>query len=364
MVAVVDRHRKRRERVQAAVRRLKLDALLISDTSNVRYVSGFTGDSSWLLVGAAGVPVLITDGRFVDQARAECAGCRIYERKLSLVDTCRELVSISRWRRVGVESDAVSYGAWKGLQGGDATWEGTAGVVEGLRAVKDREEVDAIRAAIAVAERAFLMVRGIVRPGMREIDVSNELECVMRHLGAAGESFGTIVLFGERSLLPHGQPGQRVLQPGELVLIDWGARLGLYNSDLTRMLLPGTIGRKLERVYRVVLEAQQAAIGAARPGMLCEELDEVARRLIRKAGLGKFFRHGVGHGVGMDIHECPRVTAGSKTALRQGMVITVEPGVYVPGWGGIRIEDMVLITRSGGEVLTSLAKGMEEARMQ
>jgi len=363
MVAVVGRYRRRRERVQAAVRRLKLDALLISETSNVRYVSGFTGDSSWLLVGAGGVPVLITDGRFIEQARGECAGCRIYERKLSLVDTCKELVAISRWQKVGVESDAISHGAWMGLQCEGVTWEGTTGIVEGLRAAKDREEVDAIRAAIAVAERSFRMVRGMVRPGVREIDVANELECVMRLLGAEGESFDTIVLFGERTLLPHGQPGQRVLQPGELALIDWGVHLGLYNSDLTRMLLPGTIERKLDRVYRVVLEAQEAAIDAVRPGMLCEELDGVARGRIRKAGLGKFFRHGLGHGVGMDIHEGPRVAAGSNTTLRPGMVITIEPGVYVPGWGGVRIEDMVLVTRNGGEVLTALGKGVEEAKM-
>jgi len=366
MVSVMDRYRRRRERVQAAVRRLGLDGLVIANASNVRYVSGFTGDSSWLMVGASGVPVLVTDGRFTEQARVECAGCRIYERKRSLVDTCRELVVISRWGKVGVEQEWVSHGAWVGLQCEGVVWEGVAGVVEGLRAVKDRDEVKGIRGAIAVAERGFRMVRGMVRPGVREIDVANELECVMRLLGAEGGAFETIVLFGERGMLPHGRPGERVLGANEMVLIDWGARVAGFNSDLTRMLLPSKIGRKLERVYRVVLEAQRAAIEAVRPGMLCDELDGVARAKIRKAGLGKFFRHGLGHGVGLEIHEGPRVAAGCDVRLRTGMVITIEPGVYIPGVGGIRIEDMVIVTRKGGEVLTGrgagMGKEMEEAK--
>ena len=246
------------------------------------------------------------------------------------------------------------YEQWGCLRCEGVEWVATSGLVEGLRLIKDGGEVAAIERAIWVAEEAFRRVRPLVRPGVSELWVANELECVMRGLGAAGGAFETIVLFGERGSLPHGGPSERVLGVGEPVLVDWGARVGLYNSDLTRVLVPSKMSGRFERVYEVVRGAQAAALGAVRSGMGVAELDGVARGRIARAGLGRWFRHGLGHGVGMEIHEGPTLSAVGKGVLRPGMVFTVEPGVYVPGWGGVRIEDMVLLTRRGPRVLTGL----------
>ena len=390
-----DVFQRRRGRVQVRLRRLKLDGLLVTNVTNVRYLSGFTGDSSWLVVGrgegerggredgrtggreegvrgrggeggtggreegrGAGA-TLITDSRFAEQAHDECAGCAVVVRKGPLHAVCGRVVRAMGLRRVGFEGRGLVYEEWSRLQDGGVTvWVPTAGLVEELRMVKDADEVAAIVRAIRVAEECFRRVRVMVRPGVSEAGVANEIECVLRRLGAAGSSFETIVLFGERGSLPHGRPSGRVLRAGEPVLVDWGARVGLYNSDLTRVLVPSTMSARFERVYRTVLAAQAAALRGARPGMRACVLDGVARGRIAGARLGSRFGHGLGHGVGMEIHEGPAVSALSKDTLRPGMVFTVEPGVYVPGWGGVRIEDMVLLTRSGPRVLTGLPREM------
>ena len=350
---------RRLDAVRRRLVRLKVDVLLVTNAVNVRYASGFTGDDSWLVVGRERA-ALITDSRYTEQAAAECPLCDIVERKGTLHEACLRHLASSRARAAGFE-ESIPYAEWRRLaDAGGVEWRPAAGIIEKLRLVKDAGEIAAIRRAIDIAEDAFRAVVPFVRPGVTEAGVANEIERLLRSLDAAGSSFETIVLFGERASLPHGRPGGRVLRPGEAVLIDWGARLGLYNSDLTRMLLPGTMSRKLERIYGAVLDAQQAALDAARPGMSSNELDAAARGRLGAARLAGRFGHGLGHGVGMEIHEGPAVSRLSRQRLAAGMVVTIEPGVYIPGWGGVRIEDMVLLTRTGRRVLTALPRNMEE----
>jgi len=350
---------RRLTKLRDRLRKSKLDALLVTDAANVRYMSGFTGDDSWLVV-AADRAALLTDSRYTEQAEGECRHCEVVGRRASLRDACTGYLKAHKLQTAGFEADSLAYGEWLGLKDGPVRWQPTTAMVEKLRLIKDASEIKKIRQAAVVAEKCFERISGWIKPGMTEAQVAGEIEYILRRLGADGSSFETIVLFGERTSLPHGRPGERALQPGEAVLIDWGARLCLYNSDLTRMLLPSTISAKLERIYRAVLEAQQAAIDAARPGMTAHELDAVARDRLKKARLATRFGHGLGHGLGMEIHEGPTVKRGGDTRLRPGMVFTIEPGAYMPGWGGVRIEDMVQLTRTGRRVLTSLPKDLED----
>jgi len=322
-------------------------------------MSGFTGADSWLVVARDGA-ALLTDSRYTQQAGFECRHCGVTTRKGTLRDACIKHLKSHGLRIVGFEADSIAYAQWRKLENDAIEWRPTSGMIENMRLIKDAGEIKSIRRAATVAEKCFQSIREWISPGMTERQVANKIEFELRRLGAQSSSFETIVLFGERSSLPHGRPGQRSLGPGEPVLIDWGARLDLYNSDLTRMLLPSTIGSKLKRIYRAVLVAQQAAIDAARPGMTGRELDAVARNHLTRARLGNRFGHGLGHGVGMEIHEAPVVGHTNDARLRPGMVFTIEPGVYIPGWGGIRIEDMVQLTRTGRRILTALPKKLEE----
>jgi Xaa-Pro aminopeptidase len=236
----------------------------------------------------------------------------------------------------------------------------TSGLVEQLREIKDAAEIAQLRQAIWYAEKAFGVLRASLTPEKSEKRVADELEYQMRLFGAKGYSFPSIVAAGARAALPHATPTDRPIGESDLLLVDWGASGALYKSDLTRVLVTGKISPKLERVYRVVLKAQQQAIAAIRPGAVAQDVDRVAREAIDRAGFGRYFGHGLGHGLGLEVHEAPRLTARNTAVLKPGMVVTVEPGIYLPGWGGVRIEDDVLVTRSGCEVLTQVPKQWED----
>jgi Xaa-Pro aminopeptidase len=256
----------------------------------------------------------------------------------------------------------MSVGLLKTLEGklSRCAFHATDGLIEQLRVIKDREEVLATRRAADLARRAFEVVRAAITPDMSELQVAADLEYQTRRFGGKGLSFPPIVAVGSRAALPHANPTERRVGESQFTLIDWGANEGLYLSDLTRMVVIGKISPKLRKLYGVVLKAQLAGIQAIRPGATCESVDRAARSVIEKAGYGKQFGHGLGHGVGLEIHEAPRLAKGQSAILKPGMIVTVEPGVYLPDWGGIRIEDDVLITRSGHEVLTSVPKQLED----
>ncbi|MGI9456499.1 MAG: M24 family metallopeptidase, partial [Aeoliella sp.] len=235
------------------------------------------------------------------------------------------------------------------------------GLVEALRIVKDKSEVDATKLACYQAARAFQVARARITPETTENEIAAELEYQARRFGAKGLSFTPIVAVGPRAALPHAGPTDRRIGESDFTLIDWGANSGLYMSDLTRMVVTGRLSQKFRKIYQVVLEAQLAGIDAIRPGVTCEYVDSAARKVITKARYGKQFGHGLGHGTGLEIHEAPRLAKGQdKIKLQPGMIVTVEPGIYLPGWGGIRIEDDILVTKTGHEVLTDVPKELED----
>jgi Xaa-Pro aminopeptidase len=353
----------RRDRLRKAFKKAGVDALLVTDFTNVTYLTGFTGDDSYLLVRGDG-EIVLSDPRYVTQLGEECPGLDMQIRPpgVSMVQAVLRVVRASQVSRLGIEGDSMTVGLRDKLAEKLPKVEvvATSGLVEQLRLFKDKEEVGRIRRAVWQAEKAFGVLRSMLRPEMTEKEAADELEHQFRLFGAKDAAFPSIVAVGARGALPHAVPTKKRIGDDDFVLIDWGANEGLYRSDLTRVLVTGRISPKFERIYRIVLEAQLKAIAAIRPGVVAHEVDNVARAYITKAGFGRRFRHGLGHGLGLLVHEGPRLAVKNQTILRPGMVVTVEPGIYLPGWGGIRIEDDVLVTRSGHEVLTHAPKQLED----
>jgi Xaa-Pro aminopeptidase len=352
------------------------DALLVSHPLNVTYLTGFTGEASWLVLGGNGRAVLVSDGRFTQQVAEECPGLEVVIRPAdrTLHQAVANTLTGLGFRRVAVEASHLTLADLETLRGlaPAVAWASQSGRVETLRRVKDADEIAAIRQAIAVAERAFAGFRALLRPADSEKTLADDLEAYLRRAGARCAAFPPIVAAGERSALPHAPPTARPLAGAGFVLVDWGAAAPLYHSDLTRMLQVGDVppgrirlaaGRvetTLASLYTVVREAQQAAIAAVRPGVAARAVDAAAREVIARAGLGDYFTHGLGHGLGLAVHEAPAVRANTDDVLEAGNVITIEPGVYLPGAGGVRIEDDILVTPDGHEVLTALPRDPAE----
>ena len=356
----------RREKLAKGLKNDRVEALLVSSEVNLRYLSGFTGDSSALLLTRTRA-VLISDGRYTTQIAAECPELDVHVRPVGQLMNAAigEVVGKLGIHRLGFESAYLSVADFEALRGALPAVEflGIKDRVEALRAVKDREEIAEIREAVAMAERAFVMLRSGLRMEDSEKDAADALEAYLRRCGAQTSSFAPIVAVGSHSALPHARPRPDArIGDGDLVLVDWGATARPYKSDLTRVFCTGKVSPKFEKVYATVLAAQERAIQSIRPGALARDVDAEARSVIEQAGFGRFFSHGLGHGIGLEIHEAPRLRPGSDVKLRPGMVITVEPGIYLPGWGGIRIEDDVLVTSEGREVLTHLSKSLDSAR--
>jgi Xaa-Pro aminopeptidase len=353
----------RRNKLRQLIHKARADALLVTKPANVTYLTGFTGDDSYLLITAKGETV-VSDPRYTTQLAEECPGIKleIYGPGKRILPAVAALVERAKIKRLGLESNAATVAMERSLAKAlpDVEIVATEGLVEQLREVKDLGEIEQTRVACRLAQRAFDAARALMKPEMTELDVAAELEYQARRFGAKSLSFPAIVAVGARSALPHANPTLRRLKESDFVLIDWGVNAGLYMSDLTRIVVTGRISPKLRKIYGVVLKAQLAAIDAIRPGVTGEEVDRVARNIISKAGFGHAFGHGLGHGTGLEIHEAPRLAVGQQTKLRPGMIVTVEPGIYLPDWGGVRIEDDVLVTRSGHEVLTDVPKQLDQ----
>jgi Xaa-Pro aminopeptidase len=349
----------RRRRLAEALAARGAGALLVSAPSNVRYLSGFTGDNAVLLV-LPGQTTLFTDPRFSIQA-AQQVSCRVKICKGPLVEgvaaAVRKLVRV----RIGYEPTRLTCAAFNALQSHlpmKASLEPVQSLVEELRMVKSPSELALIRRSVDLNSRAFSLAAARVRPGMTERDLAAEIEYRMRRLGAEKPSFDTIVAAGRRSALPHAEPTTAPLRTGQLVVIDMGTFVDGYASDMTRMLFLGTPGARVKRVYAAVLEAQLAAIDAVRPGVPAFKVDAAARRVLRARGFERAFVHSTGHGLGLEIHEPPRLGKRDKTILQPGMAITIEPGVYLENFGGIRIEDTVEVTKTGCHILTPTPKDL------
>ncbi len=339
----------------------KLDALFISSKVNVRYVTGFTGADSAALVSSDQL-VILTDFRYLEQAGKECPDWEVADRRnITQAEWVGNFLRKNGLKRLGLEADHLSWQQYRKLSEAapKATLEPTVGMVEKFRLVKSAWEVERIRKALKVAEAAFGELRERIRPGVTEKELADEIEMLLRRGGASQSGFDTIVAFDANASRPHARAGSSTLGRNSSVLIDWGARLEGYNSDLTRVLIVGRVTSRFEELYQVVLGAQKAGIQAAGPGIGTSEVDAAARCVIAEAGYAERFGHALGHGVGLEVHEAPTLRNNSEDVLVPGMVITIEPGIYIPGWGGIRIEDMVLITEDGCEVLSGLEKGLE-----
>jgi Xaa-Pro aminopeptidase len=353
----------RRGKLAKAINKMELDGLLVTNPTNVTYLTGFSGEDSYLLCGN-GIAVLVSDGRFTLQIREECPDLEAFIRPstMTMPTAVAKVVQKLRWSKLGFEAESLSVQLHSRL--GETlkniTLVATTKLVEKLRIKKDPAEIEHIRAAAAIAERAFSIIRAGFRPTQTEQQIQTELEYHMRRLGANGVAFPSIVAAGPRAALPHAVPTDRPVGEAHSLLVDWGARSAGYCCDLTRVLVRTRIPPKLRRIYQVVLRAQQKAIEAIRPGVPAREVDRAARAVIEEAHFGRYFNHGLGHGVGLQVHEEPRLSPTSQDVLEPGMVVTVEPGIYLPGFGGVRLEDDVLVTRDGCEVLTRVAKELEE----
>src|SRR5262245_3062415 len=357
----------RRENLRRDLKTDRLDALLISSPTNVSYLTGFAGDSSVLLLGRER-DLVLSDGRFATQLQQECSEVETYIRpnNQALNQAVAQVVGTLGFRCVGFEAATLTVADHQRLRQllPSIDLVATMDRVEALRQIKDELEILAIREVIRFTEEAYCMLRTQLQEGATEKEVADQLEANLRTCGATGSSFPPIVAVGARSALPHARPTNTTrIGQDQFVLFDWGATGRAYKSDLTRVVVTGKVTHEFETVYRTVLAAQERGIATIRPGIRAHEGDAEARSVIEQAGFGRFFDHGLGHGLGMEIHEAPRLRKESDTILQSGMIVTVEPGIYLPDWGGIRIEDDVLVTSDGCEVLSHLPKALDSVRL-
>jgi Xaa-Pro aminopeptidase len=337
---------------------LKIDALLVTALPNIRYLSKFTGSNALLLITPDSF-TLLTDSRYTIQASQECS-CRIkIAPKGPLELTAVEMIKRKKLKRIGFESARISFQAYERLKDTlplGASLKPIGPIIEKMRMIKNDEELARIRRSVLTNSEAFEKTIGSIRPGVSESAIAAELEFKMRRLGAEKAAFETIVAAGQRSALPHAQPTAEKLGVDELLLIDMGSCQNGYMSDMTRTLFVGRPNRQVRSMYKAVLNANLAAIDSVRAGVTAGQVDRKARQVLESEGLGKSFVHSTGHGLGLEIHESPRIGKKEATRLEAGMVITIEPGAYIRGFGGIRIEDTVLVTKHGCEVLTPTPK--------
>ena len=355
---------KRQQKLREQVTSAKLDALLVSHLSNIRYLCGFTGSAGFLLVTEK-ISIFFTDTRYNRQAREEVNGANVVIARKALLNSVGEWIAACHKRTkgwiLGIEAERLTVAERKQLANllpAGSRMRNAPPLVERARMVKDEHELVLIRAAVRLGASLFDRALQVLRPGIKEVEVAAEMEYTARCAGAEAMSFPTIIASGARSAMPHGRATEQLIAPGSFVVCDFGVILAGYCSDQTRTIWVGGAAcpKDARRAYESVKEAQAAAIAAVRPGVRVADVDAAARRVLRKSGLGRYFTHSTGHGVGLEIHEPPRVAAGQKEVLQSGMVVTIEPGVYFPGRWGVRIEDMVAVNKDGCEVLTPSGK--------
>jgi len=352
-------------RLRMGIRSAGVDGLLITNANDIRYLTPFSGEDSHAIVTGKRL-VLISDSRFAEEIEPLGKWLDIALRSGPIAGKVGEVASDLKIRKLGLQSEHLTIGARKAIAkavGGKKVVD-TQGLLSQLREIKDRVELDLIRKAIQCQQKGLQATLADLRVGQSEADIAARLEYEMKTLGADGVAFGTNVSARANSSKPHYRPSSRVkLARGKPLLIDWGARVDGYCSDMTRTWGVGSMPKKIREIYAIVLDAQLTAIDAIRPGVKCGEVDAVARRIIDGAGYGKFYGHGLGHGIGLNVHEGPGLSprSGRKDVLKEGMVVTVEPGIYLPGIGGVRIEDDVLVTARGPRVLCDWPKDLASA---
>jgi len=344
--------------LQEQLEKEELEGLLITQDENRYYLTGFSGSAGALLLTATDA-LLIVDFRYWEQAAHQAPGLTIVHQEGRFDDLLPSLLSDLGLKRLGFEAETVTIAQrdrWQKKLGDSVELVPTVNVVEKMRAIKEEEEITLIRRAVALTDRAFAHIVETIRPGMTEWEIAWQLEVYLRTHGSDGLAFETIVASGPNAALPHAKPTDRPVQPGEPILFDFGARVGHYCADFSRTVCLGKPPRKLREVHDIVLRAQQAALAGIHSGMTTKEADALARDVIAAAGYGDQFGHGLGHGVGLVVHEAPKLSWQSDDELKADMVVTVEPGIYIPDWGGVRIEDIAVVREHGAETLTTATK--------
>jgi len=333
-----------------------IDGLLITNSYNRRYMTNFTGTAGVVLISEKNA-AFITDFRYVEQANEQVSNYDIVKQTGQLIDDVAKQAATMGITKLGFEQDDLSYSTFKAYEKEvDAELIPVSGAIEKLRLIKNDSELKILKEAAEIADAAYMHILGYIRPGISELDVSNELEFFMRKQGAASSSFDIIVASGVRSALPHGVATDKIIEKGEFVTLDFGAYYKGYCSDITRTLAVGEPSDELKSIYEIVLEAQLRGLAGIKPGITGREADALTRDYISEKGYGDNFGHSTGHGLGMEVHEQPGLSMRSDTILAPGMVVTVEPGIYVAGLGGVRIEDDTVITKDGNEKLTTSTK--------
>ncbi|MFT8314663.1 MAG: aminopeptidase P family protein [Clostridium sp.] len=335
-----------------------LDAVLVIGDPNRNYLSGFTGDESFSII-TENKALFITDSRYTQQAKNEVKDYEILEYKGTFPDFFSDTIKKLNVKKVGFEDNVVSYELYsKFASKTQAQLVPLEGIIEEIRLIKDRREIESIRKAAAIADEAFSHMLKFIKSGMSEREIGLELEFTMKRLGAKDLSFPSIVASGVRSSLPHGRATDKIVNKGEFLTLDFGCIFEEYCSDMTRTVAIGEPDDKLKDIYNVVLQAQEDVLKFIKPGVNTKKVDSVARDYIAQKGYGSYFGHGLGHGVGREIHEAPRLSPMSDTILKEGMIVTDEPGIYIPDFGGVRIEDLVLVTENGCEALSKSPKNL------
>jgi len=354
---------KRLQRLRVSVDEKELDALLISQPDNVRYLSGFTGSSGWLLISEQNA-VIATDFRYVEQAKRESPDFEIIQTKQQLRDWLPGTVSDLGWHKLGFEANFISYDSYFKVSEAIKTRQvnlrliPTDGIVEQLRSIKEHEELVLIKKAVELTDAVFEQAKSVIRPGIMEKEAAWEIEKNLRQEGSEGIPFEIIVASGSNSALPHARPTEKIICSEEPVLIDMGARINGYCSDFSRTIFLGEPNKTFRDIYDVVLEAQTTAIEKIKSNMDASQADYFARSVIEQAGYGDCFGHGLGHGVGLAVHESPTINPSSSDSLADGMVFTIEPGIYLAGQGGVRIEDLIVLENGKVKVLSQGNKNL------
>ncbi|RDW19167.1 Xaa-Pro dipeptidase [Oceanobacillus arenosus] len=344
------------EKVRKALEANNLDAILIESPFNRRYITGFTGTSGVAIIANTDTR-FITDFRYTEQATTQAKGYKVIEHKQGIFVEIRAQLQEMNVKRLGFEKDYVTYSQFESYQKElDVELVPVSGILEEIRLIKDNDELAILKKAAKIADDAFAHIQSFIKPGVKEIEISNELEFFMRKQGATASSFDTIVASGLRSAFPHGVASDKEIQSGELVTLDYGAIYQGYCSDITRTVAVGEISDELRTIYDTVLEANIRGIKGIKPGITGKEADALTRDYITEKGFGQYFGHSTGHGVGLEVHEGPALSSRSDAILKPGMIVTVEPGIYIAGVGGCRIEDDLVITETGNERLTFAPK--------
>jgi Xaa-Pro aminopeptidase len=348
---------RRLQEVRKHLETSRLDALLVSHLPHVRYLTGFSG-SNGLCVITLSKQYFLTDNRYREQSKSEIDEFEIIVTTDTLWKAARKQGILRGKKKIGFESQYLSVATFATLKKEfpSASFVPKSSVIETISAVKDESEIDAIKRAAAITDKVFKKVLLALKPGVRELDIAAEISYWHQRMGADGDAFESIVASGPRGALPHGRASEKKIRMGEFVTLDFGCKYKGYHSDLTRTVVVGKPTGRGRRIYHVVLEAQCKAIEATRPGVPARNLDRVARSHIARSGFGKYFSHSLGHGLGIEIHEPLRLSVKSKDVLRVGNVFTIEPGIYIKGFGGVRIEDDVVVRETGCEVITKSPK--------